>query len=62
MPQKKTLKTPYELWKGHEPSYQYLKVWGCLAKVMVPKPKAVKIGPNTVDYVFIGYATNSSAY
>ena len=34
------------------PSYQFLKVWGCLAKVAVPIPKKVKIGPKTVDYVF----------
>jgi hypothetical protein len=37
-------------------------VWGCLAKVAVPIPKKVKIGPKTVDCVFIGYAHNSSAY
>jgi hypothetical protein len=44
------------------PSYQFLKVWRCLAKVVVPIPKKIKIGPKTVDYVFIGYAHNSSAY
>ena len=59
---KKTNKSPYELWKGRRPSYKYLKVWGCLAKVAVPIPKKVKIGPKTVDCVFIGYAHNSSAY
>ena len=37
-------------------------MWGCLAKVVVPIPKKVKIGPKTVDCVFIGYAHNSSAY
>ena len=55
-------KSPYELWKGRRPSYKYLKVWGCLDKVAVPIPKKVKIGPKTVDCVFIGYAHNSSAY
>ena len=44
------------------PTYKYLKVWGCLAKVAVPTPKKVKIEPKTVDCVFIGYAHNSSAY
>ncbi|KZV19365.1 retrovirus-related Pol polyprotein from transposon TNT 1-94, partial [Dorcoceras hygrometricum] len=53
IPQKKKDKTPYELWKGHKPSYKYLKVWGCLAKVEVPKPKQVKIGPKTFDGIFI---------
>uniref|UniRef100_A0A2N9F5X3 Integrase catalytic domain-containing protein n=1 Tax=Fagus sylvatica TaxID=28930 RepID=A0A2N9F5X3_FAGSY len=30
LPQKKLDKTPYELWKGRTPSYQFLKVWGNL--------------------------------
>ena len=38
LPHKKLDKTPYSLWKGRSPSYKYLKVWGCLAKVMVPIP------------------------
>ncbi|KAD4586033.1 hypothetical protein E3N88_23634 [Mikania micrantha] len=54
--------TPYELWMGRKPSYKYLKVWGCLAKVVVPPPKVQRIGPKTVDCVFIGYAHHSSAY
>ena len=62
IPHKKTNKSPYELWKGRRPSYKYLKVWGCLAKVTVPIPKKVKIGQKKVDCVFIGYAHNSSAY
>ncbi|GJS15824.1 retrovirus-related pol polyprotein from transposon TNT 1-94 [Tanacetum coccineum] len=32
------------------------------AKVAIPAPKAQKLGPKTVDCVFIGYARNSSAY
>ena len=37
-------------------------MWGCLAKVVVPTPKKMKIGPKTVDCIFIGYAHNSIAY
>ena len=44
------------------PNLNYLKVWGCLAKIAVPKPKKVKVGPKTVECVFIGYAQNSHAY
>ena len=33
-----------------------------MAKVEVPILKKTKIGPKTVDCVFIGYAQNSSAY
>ncbi|KAL6338579.1 hypothetical protein AAG906_021294 [Vitis piasezkii] len=36
IPYKKTGKTPYELWKGYAPNIAYLKVWGCLAKVLLP--------------------------
>ena len=35
---------------------------GCLAEVVVPPPKVQKLGPKTVDCVFIGYTQNSSAY
>ena len=62
IPHKKKDETPYELWWKRKPSYEYLKVWGCLAKVVVPLPKAQKIGPKTVDCIFIGYADHSSAY
>ena len=59
---KKEDKTPYELWKGREPSYKYLKVQGCLAKMLIPTPKKMKIGPKTIDCIFINYAQNSKAY
>ena len=59
---KKTKKTPYELWKGKKPFYQFLKVWGCLAKVVVPIPKRINIRSKSIDCVFISYAHNNSAY
>ncbi|GJZ72331.1 retrovirus-related pol polyprotein from transposon TNT 1-94 [Tanacetum coccineum] len=62
IPCKEKEETPYELWMGRKPSYQYLRVWGCLAKVAVPTPKAQKIRPKSVDCIFIGYAKNSSVY
>ena len=39
-----------------------MKVWGCLAKVMLTDPKKRKIGSMTFDCMFIGYASNSAAY
>ncbi|KAK8704498.1 hypothetical protein V6N13_048120 [Hibiscus sabdariffa] len=62
VPHKKLDHTPYELWKGYAPNLQYLKVWGCLAKVGLPDFKKPTIGSKTVDAVFIGYASNSAAY
>ena len=61
VPKKKVEKTSYELWRGQQASYKYLRVWGCLAKIAVPPPKKVKMGPKTIDFIFIGYAHNSTA-
>ena len=35
---------------------------GCLAKVNVPINKKRKLGPKTVDCVFLGYAIHSVGY
>ena len=58
VPFKKTGATPYELWKGYAPDLKYLKIWGYLAKVLLPEPKKRKIGSKTFDCMFIGYAYN----
>ena len=62
VPKKQVKKTPYELWGGRQPSFKYLRVWGCLAKVAVPPLKMVKIGPKNIDCIFISYAHNNTAY
>ena len=62
IPYKKTSKTPYELWKGYIPNVEYLKVWVCLTRVLIPELKKRKLGPRIVDYMFIGYAQNSVAF
>ena len=62
IPYKKTGTTLYELWKSHAPNLKYLKVWGCLAKVMLPGHKKRKIGSKTSDCMFIGYARNNATY
>ena len=54
--------TPYEAWRGRKPNVNFLRTWGCLVKVNIPKPKKRKLGPKTVDCIFIGYAQNSPAY
>jgi hypothetical protein len=35
----------------------YLRTWRCLAKVNVPINKKRKLGPKTVDYVFLRYVS-----
>ena len=59
---KKTGKILYEFWENHRPNSKYLKVWGCLAKVLLPEPKKRKIGSKTTDCLFIGYAKYSATY
>ena len=41
---------------------KYLRVWACLAKVMLTDPKKTKIGSKTSNYLFTGYAKYSVAY
>jgi len=47
---------------GYQPNLKYLRVWGCLAKVMLPGPKKRKIGSKTSDCMFLGYAEHNVAY
>jgi hypothetical protein len=54
--------TPYEGWKERKPNVNFLCTWGCLAKVNIPTPKKRKLGPKTVDCVFLDYVQNSTAY
>ena len=62
IPFKNSNKSSYEVWKGRLPSYKMIKIWGCLAKVLIPLPKRTKLGPKTIDCVFIGFANASDAY
>jgi hypothetical protein len=62
IPNKSKDTTPYKIWVGRKPSLSYLRTWGCLVKVNVPITKKRKLGPKTVDCVFLGYAHNSIAY
>jgi hypothetical protein len=62
VPMKSKEKTLYEEWIGRKPSLSYLRIWGCLAKINVPINKKRKLGPKTVDCVFLGYAHHSTAY
>jgi hypothetical protein len=62
VPSAKGDKTPYEGWKDRKPALGFLRAWGCLVKVNVSACKKRKLGPKTVDCVFLGYGHNSAAY
>jgi hypothetical protein len=54
--------TPFEEWEKRKLNISYLRTWGCLAKVNVPINKKHKLGPKTVDCVFLGYVFHSIGY
>ena len=62
VPTKDNETAPYELWEKRKLTLSYLRTWGCLAKVNLPIPKKRKLGPKTIDCVFLGHANHSVGY
>ena len=54
--------TLFEEWEKKRLNLSYLRTWGCLPNVNVPINKKRKLGPKTVDCVFLGYAIHSVGY
>uniref|UniRef100_A0A2N9EKJ9 CCHC-type domain-containing protein n=1 Tax=Fagus sylvatica TaxID=28930 RepID=A0A2N9EKJ9_FAGSY len=54
--------TPFEIWTGHQPDMTNLKVWGCKAHVLIPKPLRNKLTYKTWECKFIRYVENGSRY
>jgi transposase InsO family protein len=57
VPTKNKKITPFEEWEKKRPTLSYLRTWGCLSKMSVPITKKRKLGPKTVDCIFLSYAT-----
>lgn len=62
VPNKRHLKTSYELRNKRRPNLSYFKVWGYRVIVKVPEPKRKNLGERGIECIFIGYAKNSKAY
>ena len=62
VPNKSKEQTPYEVWIRRKPSLSYLRTWGCLKKVNLPISQKRKLGPKTLDCVFLGYDQRGIAY
>jgi hypothetical protein len=62
VPSKSMSKMPYELWTGHKPSLNYLRVWGCPAEAEIFNPNAGKLESKTVSCHFIGYPEKSNDF
>jgi hypothetical protein len=54
--------TPLEEWEKRRLNLSYLRTWGCLAKVNAPINKKRKLGPKTVDCIFLGYSFHNTGY
>jgi hypothetical protein len=54
--------TPYEGCNGRKANVNFLRTWGCLAKVNLSEPKKRKLGPKIVDCAFLEYAHSITAY
>ena len=54
--------TSYEYWTGHKLDLSNLRVWGCKAHVLIPKPLRDKLKRKTWECKFIGYVQKGSGY
>ncbi|GKC78432.1 cysteine-rich receptor-like protein kinase 8, partial [Tanacetum coccineum] len=54
--------TPYEILLKKKPTYEHLKVFGCLALVSNPSRTADKFDPKGVPCVFLGYPSHQKGY
>ena len=49
------LHTPFEMWYGHKPHLQDLKIFGCIAFACVPENKRNKLNARAQNSIFVGY-------
>ncbi|GJV02856.1 retrovirus-related pol polyprotein from transposon TNT 1-94 [Tanacetum coccineum] len=54
--------TPYEILLKNKPTYEHLKVFGCLALVSNPSRTADKFDPRVIPCVFLGYPSHQKGY
>ena len=47
--------TPFELWHGHKPNLDNLRIFGCIAFAFVPEAKRNKLDARATKSIFIGY-------
>ncbi|KAJ1700426.1 hypothetical protein LUZ63_000205 [Rhynchospora breviuscula] len=54
--------TPYEAWYERKPGVGHLKVFGCIAYVLVDSQKRKKLDGKSEKCIFIGYCTQTKGY
>ena len=56
------LKTPYELWTGKKPSVSYLRVYGSIMMVHIPKVNRNKFDEKSTKHFLVGYDETRKGY
>jgi histone deacetylase 1/2 len=54
--------TPYKILHGHDPTYDHLRVFGCLCYPNLTSTAANKLSPRSVACIFIGYPADTKGY
>lgn len=54
--------TPYEAWKGKKPDLSFIRVFGCLVYVKVPKEMVQKLDDRSTKMVYLGKEPGSKAH
>jgi hypothetical protein len=62
VPSKSVSKMSYELWTGHKPSLNCIRVWAYPAEAKIFHPNTGKLEPKTVSCHFIGYPEKSKSF
>lgn len=59
---RKSDKSPNKLWNDEEVNLNRLRVFGCKAMAHIPKQTRKKLDEKSIECIFVGYASNVSAY
>ncbi|KAM1015922.1 hypothetical protein ACFX2A_046661 [Malus domestica] len=62
VPSKSVISTPFELWHGRTPNFEYFHVWGCKSEARFYNPNERKLDSRTQSCYFIGYPEKSKGY
>src|SRR5690606_12977688 len=54
--------TPYTLLFGHKPTYEHLRVFGCLCFLTVNHSNLHKLSARSTPCIFLGYPVNHHGY
>ncbi|KAK4422793.1 Retrovirus-related Pol polyprotein from transposon TNT 1-94 [Sesamum alatum] len=57
-----THQTPFEAFHERKPKVTHLKVFGCVAHVLIPSQKRSKLDENSVKCIFVGYSFETKGY